>query len=200
MVDKLAGVAADPFALFREWFEEARGGGHQMPEAMSLATVDETGAPSARMVLLKDCDDRGFVFFTNYESKKSLDLTQNPKAAVTFWWPRIRKQVRVAGTVERVSKQESDAYFETRPRDSQLGAWASQQSRPIPNRAFLEDRFRELERKYQDRTVPRPPHWGGYRIVPVRIEFWVEQPHRMHDRLVYFRQNDSNWRTERLAP
>ncbi len=196
--DPFAVYPENPIALFQRWFADAQAA-LPMPEAMTLATADDAGRTSARMVLLKAVDAAGFSFFTNYESRKSAQLDANPFASLVFWWEPLRRQVRVSGLVTRVSAAESDAYFQTRARASQLGAWASPQSKPIPDRAFLELRFEEFQRQFEGRPVPRPAHWGGFLVAPERIEFWSEQPHRLHDRLVYTRSGD-NWRAERLAP
>jgi pyridoxamine 5'-phosphate oxidase len=189
----------DPLLLFREWFDEAARAGVSVPEAMTLATATTAGAPSARMVLLKGADENGFVFYTGYDSRKGGELAENPRAALVFYWQPAGKQVRVEGPVERVSEAESAAYFETRPRGSQLAAWASQQSRPLASREELERRYAELEREYEGRDVPLPPHWGGYRLRPEAIEFWEHHENRLHDRLRYTRAREG-WQTERLAP
>jgi pyridoxamine 5'-phosphate oxidase len=190
---------ADPDALaqFRRWFAEAAG--LPQPEAMTLATATVDAEPSARMVLLRGLDERGFVFFTNFDSRKGRELLSNPRAALVFYWAAQDRQVRVEGRVEPVSAAESDAYFAGRARGSQLGAWASPQSEVIPGREFLEKRMRDLERRYAGQEVPRPPHWGGWRVVPEVIEFWQGQPNRLHDRLRYRRQ-EGGWSLERLAP
>lgn len=188
----------DPIALFQRWFVDAQAS-VPMPEAMTLATADANGQPSARLLLLKGVDGAGFSFFTNFESGKAADLNANPFAALVFWWEPLRRQVRVEGSVKRVSAAESDAYFQTRARASQLGAWASPQSRTIPDRAFLERRFEELQQRFEGQPVGRPPHWGGFLLAPERIEFWREQPHRLHDRLLYTRSGDG-WQARRLAP
>lgn len=193
-------VARDPFEQFQVWFEQALAA--QVPEAnaMTLATATAAGMPSARIVLLKGCDRQGFVFFTNYESHKGQELAQNPQAALVFWWAELERQVRVAGTVAKVSEQESDAYFYSRPTGSRLGAWASQQSQVISGREVLEHRLQALTQQYQNQEIPRPPHWGGYRVQPSTIEFWQGRPSRLHDRLCYVRQADGSWRIERLSP
>lgn len=195
-----ADLLDDPIALFRRWFDEAVAA--ELPEvnAMTLATADRDGRPSARTVLLKGVDGRGFEFFTNYESRKARELDANPHAALVFLWAPLHRQVRVTGDVTRLTAAESDAYFATRPRGSQLGAWASAQSRPIADRDELDGRWRRLEREYAGREVPRPPHWGGYRVVPREIEFWQGRANRMHDRFAYTRAADGGWRRERLQP
>lgn len=190
----------DPLALFRRWLEEALAAELAEPNAMTLATADAEGRPSARIVLLKGLDERGFVFFTNTESRKGLELAANPHAALAFWWPPLERQARVEGTAEPVSAAEADAYFASRPRGSRLGAWASAQSRPLPSREALEERLRALEAEYPDENVPRPPFWGGYRIVPARLEFWQGRPSRLHDRLEYARAPGGGWQLRRLAP
>lgn len=185
-----------PIQAFQQWFKEA---GHlPQPEAMTLATVDANGQPEARLVLLKEVDQRGFVFFTNYTSNKGKALTANPKAALVFWWEPLQRQVRVQGDVEKISGEESDAYFKSRNRNSRVGAWASEQSKVIPDRNYLEKRIERFDAEYSD-SVPRPTHWGGYRIKPTRIEFWQEQPFRLHDRIV-FTKSDGSWQKARLAP
>lgn len=190
---------AHPITLFHDWYESARPGMTGEPGAMTLATADASGQPSARVVLLKEFDERGFVFYTNYESRKSTQLDANPRAALLFWWPAAQRQVRVEGHVEKVSEAESDNYFASRPRLSQIGAWASEQSRRIDAREMLDERVRVYEEKFAGVPVPRPPHWGGWRVVPDIIEFWQERPNRLHDRLRY-RRNDDAWTIERLSP
>jgi pyridoxamine 5'-phosphate oxidase len=192
-------VMTDPVALFDRWFREAEEAGVEVPEAMTLATADADGAPSARMVLLKAADGDGFVFYSGYVSRKAGELERNPRAALVFYWRPLGKQVRVEGRVERVSEAESAAYFATRPRGSQLAAWASQQSRPLESRAELERRYAELEREYDGREVPWPPHWGGFRLRPDAIEFWEHRENRLHDRVRYTRAREG-WRAEQLAP
>ena len=178
----------DPIGRFREWFREAQRAGVTVPEAMALSTATEEGHPSARMVLLKGADDDGFVFYSGYESRKAGELGSNPRAALVFYWQLLGKQVRVEGTVERVSEAESTAYFATRPRGSQLAAWASQQSQALGSREELEHRYAEVEREYEGREVPLPPHWGGYRLKPDMMEFWQGRLNRLHDRFRYTRQ------------
>jgi pyridoxamine 5'-phosphate oxidase len=190
----------DPLKQFQRWFDEARAKVSPLPEAMTLATATTDGKPSARLVLLKQVDDRGFVFYTNYRSSKARELDTNPFAALVFYWPQLERQVRVEGKVSRTTGAESDEYFQTRPRDSQIGALASPQSAVISSRDVLEQRFAELEENYRDRELERPAHWGGYRLKPERIEFWKGRPGRLHDRLLYERQANGAWIIKRLAP
>ena len=191
--------AADPFALFREWMALAEGAEPNDPNAMCLATATAGGVPSARMVLLKGLDDRGFAFYTNEESRKGGELLSNPVAALTFHWKSLRRQVRVEGAVEPVTAAESDAYFASRSRGSRVAAAASEQSRPLPARAEFERRIAEIEARYPGDVVPRPPHWGGFRVLPAVIEFWQDMPYRRHDRLVFTRAAEG-WTTGRLYP
>lgn len=193
-------VHANPIRLFQVWFDEAVSRELPMAEAMTLCTSSGDGKPTGRMVLLKGLDEAGFVFYTNYRSRKARELDANPFAALVFYWEPFERQVRVEGKVARISADESDNYFQTRPRESQLGAIASPQSDVIESRELLEQRFRELEEEYRDRTIARPDHWGGYRLVPDRIEFWKGRPGRLHDRLLYELQADGSWRRSRLAP
>jgi pyridoxamine 5'-phosphate oxidase len=193
--------AADhPFEQFQRWLEQAVSAELPEPNAMTLATVTEEGKPMARMVLLKGLDQRGFVFFTNYQSQKSRQLTAAPSASLVFWWAALERQIRVEGAVERVSAGESDAYFQSRPRSSQLGAWASPQSETILGRAVLEERLGEAEQRWGDGSIPRPPHWGGWRVVPRQLEFWQGRPRRLHDRILYTLDDGGAWRKSRLAP
>jgi len=189
----------EPFQLFDRWFAEASEKEPNDPNAMSLATVGADGQPAVRMVLLKGVDPRGFVFYTNYESRKGTQILENRKAALLFHWKSLRRQVRVEGDVESVSDQEADDYYHSRPRASQIGAWASQQSRPLEGRFELEKRVAQFTAKYPIGTIPRPPYWSGFRILPRRLEFWEDRPFRLHDRLVYTR-SDGGWRTEKLYP
>lgn len=190
---------ADPIELFQAWFQAASEAGILLPEAVALATAAVDGTPSARMVLLKHVDERGFVFFTNYGSRKSRELVENPRAALCFHWAVLQRQVRVNGTVTRASDEESDAYFLSRGRGSRIGAWASRQSERLSTRAELEVRVREVEKRFAGGEVPRPEFWGGYRIEPQVIEFWQGRADRLHDRLV-FRRTEGGWATERLYP
>ena len=190
----------DPAAQFARWFDEARAAGLPEINAMTLATAGAGGAPSARVVLLKDFDARGFVFFTNYDSRKGRELAANPRAALCFYWQPLERQVRVDGTVVRTSRAESEAYFRTRPVAAQLGAWASRQSEPVASRAELERRQAELAQQFAGRDVPLPDHWGGYRVVPHSVEFWQGRPSRLHDRLLYTRADDGRWVLQRLSP
>ena len=216
-------LTADPLAQFREWFGQAAatgsGGwwrrvsiafyklwhallGHSPVDsnAMVLATVDKQGFPSTRTVLLKGVDARGFIFYTNYDSRKGHELLENPNAALTFYWPDLERQVCVAGTVTRLSKEESEAYFRSRPRGSRLGAWASNQSEVIASREVLDAKWREMEARFGSGEVPLPPNWGGYVLSPTRMEFWQGRADRMHDRFRYLRQVDNSWKIERLSP
>ena len=193
-------VERDPIKQFKVWFDSAVAAKLPLPEAMSLATVTRDGKPTSRMVLLKSFDNDGFVFYTNYLSAKAKDLETNPNVALTFFWPQLEKQVRIEGTVTKTSADESRRYFEVRPRESQIGAWASAQSEVISGRDELEKRQAELEEIYRDQPVPWPEHWGGYRLNPDRIEFWKGRVGRLHDRIVYERQSDDSWSIKRLAP
>jgi len=215
-------LAADPIVQFRKWFEQATGArksgrvraflirlykrllmvtGTQSLDinALTLATVDGHGCPSARIVLLKGVDDRGFIFFTNYDSRKGQELAGNPNAALVFYWGEQERQVCVAGTVNRLGTEESEAYFRSRPRGSQIGAWASNQSQPVADRAALEVRWQEAEKRFQNQEVPLPPNWGGYILTPTRIEFWQGRPNRLHDRFRYT-QTPTGWTIDRLCP
>ena len=189
----------DPFELFRTWFDEARETEINDSNAMALATADAAGRPSVRMVLLKGFDARGFVFYTNQEGRKAGDLAANPNAALLLHWKSLRRQVRVEGSVSQVSREEADAYFASRSRDSQLGAWASDQSRPLDGRETFERRFAEMKARFEGGEVPRPPHWGGYRVAPDRIEFWLDRAHRLHERRLFTRDG-AGWREGLLYP
>ena len=192
-------MSLDPIKKFQDWFEQARVRGISTPEAMCLATVRSDGMPDARMVLLKDASSGGFVFFTNYQSPKAEQLAFNPHATCVFYWEALQRQVRISGSVTKVSAQESDAYFATRPRGSQIGALASHQSAPIQSRSELEASYARIEQQYATKNIPRPPHWGGYRLMPERIEFWQGRDNRLHDRELYQRQG-SAWIVSMLAP
>ncbi len=194
-----ADVHSDPVVQFDAWFEETLAAGLHEPNAMIVATATADGRPSARTVLLKGYDARGFVFYTNYEGRKARELEANPACALLFYWGELERQVRIEGRASRISDDESDAYFAGRPRGSRLGAWASEQSRPVEGREILEERQRSLDAEYEGREVPRPPFWGGYRVEPDVVEFWQGRESRLHDRLVY-RRADDGWRLERLQP
>ena len=189
----------DPLALFDKWLAEAGASEPNDPEAMTLATATRDGRPSARIVLLKGHGPDGFVFYTNQQSRKADELAANPNAALLFHWKSLRRQVRIEGSVSRVSDAEGDAYFASRARDSQLGAWASDQSRPLDNRATFEQRFEDMKRRYEGSEVPRPPHWGGYRLNPEAMEFWTDRPHRLHERRLFTRAG-SGWTEGLLYP
>ena len=193
-------IDRDPIKQFQLWFEDAVAAKLPLAEAMNLATVTPDGRPTARMVLLKQVDADGFVFYTNYQSAKAKQLEINPYAALVFFWPQLERQVRIEGKVSRTSAEESSAYFKTRPRESQIGAWASPQSEVITAREVLEQRARELAELYCDREIDCPSHWGGYRLKPDRIEFWKGRVGRLHDRMLYELQPDGTWSIKRLAP
>jgi pyridoxamine 5'-phosphate oxidase len=218
-----AELEEDPIAQFNRWFEQATGArasgrirklcvsvyksfltffGADTPDvnAMTLATADNDGRPSARVVLLKGVDERGFIFFTNYDSRKGHELTENPRAALAFYWPDLERQVCIAGDVTKLPDAESEAYFKSRPRGSRIGAWASRQSEVVRDRAELERKWQALEAQYPGEKVPKPPFWGGYVLAPTRIEFWQGRPNRLHDRFRYSRQPDKPWKIERLSP
>lgn len=193
-------LSHDPIEQFARWFAEAQAANVPELNAMTLATVSGTGGPSIRVVLLKACDSRGFTFYTNYNSRKGRDLAANPRAALCFFWQALERQVRIEGQVERVSTQESEDYFRTRPVAAQIGAWVSEQSTPITSRQHLVKLDCELTERFGNGPVPRPEHWGGFRVVPQAIEFWQGRPSRLHDRFLYTRQSSGAWKRERLAP
>jgi pyridoxamine 5'-phosphate oxidase len=195
-----ADMKADPIAQFRLWFDQVLAAELIEPNAMTLSTAEPSGIPSARIVLLKGVDEHGFVFFTNYLSTKGRQLAENPRAALVFFWPELERQVRVAGDVSKTSRAESEAYFRSRPRENQIGAHVSRQGEVIESRVELEQRREELERFYEGKEVPLPENWGGFRLVPLSLEFWQGRPSRLHDRLRYVRQGKSGWKMERLCP
>ena len=195
-----ADAAKDPIEQFASWFQEALEAQLKEPNAMTLATISPDGFPSARIVLLKHFDAAGLVFYTNYDSTKGQHLQQNPRAALVFWWAELERQVRIEGKVEKMPERDSDRYFNSRPRNSQLGAWVSAQSEVIPNREILEQKFTQLQQEYANKDIPRPSHWGGFRLIPAIIEFWQGRPSRLHDRLRYRLLQDGTWLRERLSP
>ena len=198
---ELGQVASDPFTQFERWFEEARHAEVPEPNAMTLSTVGAEGQPYSRVVLLKGLENGRFVFYTNYHSRKGLQLAANPKVALNFLWLRQERQITIIGTAEKVDEAVSDSYFQSRPRGSQEGAWVSPQSEPIENREVLEKRAQIIQAQYADQPVPRPPHWGGYAVVPSQVEFWQGRTSRLHDRIVYtFASENEHWSTQRLAP
>lgn len=190
----------DPFKQFQLWYDTALNAGLVHPDACALATVSPEGKPSARMLLLKGFDENGFVFYTNSESRKGGELSGNPDAAICFWWDKLERQVRIEGKVYVVPEAEADLYFATRPRGSQIGAWASQQSRVIRSREYLDEQYHKIDLEYADMDIPRPLYWNGYRLIPSSIEFWQGRPNRLHDRLRYRKIKGGGWRIERLAP
>jgi len=190
----------DPFAQFARWFDDARAAVKDLPEGAMLATSSHEGEVSVRVVLLKSFDEHGFVFYTNYNSRKGAQIHDNPRAALALWWPQLERQVRIEGGIVRTTEDESDAYFATRPRGSQLGAWASEQSKVIAGRGDLDARFEELSKCYPEGTIPRPPHWGGYRVIPIYFEFWQGRVDRLHDRFGYRLREANDWIIERLSP
>ncbi len=192
-------VDSNPFVQFQRWFDQAVAAQLPEPNAMTVATATKAGIPSARIVLLKGFDDRGFVFYTNYHSHKAQELMDNPHAAIVFLWAELERQIRIVGNVEKIAAEESDAYFYSRPIASRLGAWASEQSQVIASRDVLEHRLNELKTQYETQEIPRPPHWGGFRVKPIEIEFWQGRSSRLHDRLRYRLQN-GEWMRDRLSP
>jgi pyridoxamine 5'-phosphate oxidase len=193
-------VAADPISQFAKWFSEALDGGIYEPNAMTLATSTNDGKPSARIMLLKGFDKTGFTFYTNYLSRKGKEIAKNPSACIVFFWPELERQVRIEGTLEKVSKEESEKYFHSRPKQSQLGAMASQQSQEVESREVVENTWNELMEKFKDKEVPKPAYWGGYLLKPQVVEFWQGRPGRLHDRVVFKRSNKHSWKIVRLAP
>lgn len=191
---------ADPIVQFKRWYDEALAENARQADAMTLATATKDGLPSARVVLLKGVDRNGFLFFTNYHSRKGKEITENPNGAIVFHWPELERSVRVEGTLSKISPEESDAYFATRPRDGQLSSLASAESQPIGSRAELDRRYEELSKIYKGKTIPRPSHWGGYRLAPLRIEFWQQRYARLNDRVVYEKMKDGRWVKMRLQP
>jgi pyridoxamine 5'-phosphate oxidase len=192
-------VELDPFLQFTRWWKEAVGSDITEVNAMTLATCNKEGMPSARTVLLKDYDKSGFVFFSNYESRKAKDIDENPQASLLFFWKELERQVRIEGRIEKVDATESDSYFHSRPEGSRIGAWASPQSRVVRSRDVIEENVRRYQAAFEQAPIPRPPHWGGYRVIPVHIEFWQGRPSRLHDRILYSIEADS-WKISRLAP
>jgi pyridoxamine 5'-phosphate oxidase len=192
-------VELDPFLQFTRWWKEAVGSDITEVNAMTLATCSKEGMPSARTVLLKDYDKSGFVFFSNYESRKAKDIDENPQASLLFFWKELERQVRIEGRIEKVDATESDSYFHSRPEGSRIGAWASPQSRVVSSRDVIEENVRRYQAAFEQAPIPRPPHWGGYRVIPVHIEFWQGRPSRLHDRILYSIEADS-WKISRLAP
>lgn len=193
-------VANNPFEQFEKWFNDTIEAKIDLPDAMTLATATTDGIPSARMVVLRGFDENGFCFYTDYDSQKGLELTENPHAALVFYWRELDRQVRCNGTVEKMAPAESDAYFASRPIDSQLAVWTERQSIVISDREHLEDNFEQAKLAYKDKDIPRPPHWGGYRLVPNMFEFWQGCPSRLHDRIRYTLEKDGNWKIDRLSP
>ncbi len=201
-VDDKTGRVSDPFVMFDDWFKQAQASEPNNPNAMALSTVGADLMPNVRMVLLKDVSQGGFVFYTNYESAKGTELLKTPKAALCFYWKSLQRQIRIQGPISEVPPEEADAYFATRPKDSQIGAWASDQSRPMEGRFDLEKRVAKFAAKYALKKVERPPHWSGFRLHPLRFEFWTEKPFRLHDRLVFLRDDVKavHWTTQKLFP
>ena len=193
-------VAADPIAQFRTWFDQATAEGLPEPNAVTVSTATPEGRPSSRVVLMRGFDERGFVFYTNYQSRKGREIEENPHAAMCFFWQPMERQVRIEGRIEKTTEAESDDYFRGRPTGSKLGAWVSNQSGVVPGRSTLEAEMEAIKTRFPGEEIPRPPHWGGFRVVPESVEFWQGRRSRLHDRLVYRRADDGGWRVERLAP
>lgn len=193
-------IDKNPFIQFEHWFKDAVSSNVLSPNAMVLATTTPEGKPSARVMLLRDFTEKGFVFYTNYNSHKGIQLACNPYAAITFFWAELERQVRIEGIIEKQSEAESDDYFSIRPDGSKLGAWSSQQSEPVTNRAILEKNFKDIQSRFKGQAIPRPSFWGGYYLMPTLFEFWQGRPNRMHDRIVYLLQENKNWHIERLSP
>ena len=194
-----ASLPANPLSLLEDWLEEAITAGVPEPTAMNLSTVGKAGRPSARIVLLKEISENGLSFFTNYESKKGVQLLENPNAAITFFWPELERQIRLEGNVEKISEAESEAYFKTRPKESRIGAWASEQSRTLADKKILEEKFNQLASEFTESEIPKPAFWGGFLFIPSLIEFWQGRPNRLHDRILYQSEGNS-WQTSRLYP
>ena len=192
-------AGADPLLFFSKWFSEAEAAHITEINAMTLATVDAHHRPHARIVLLKGLDNQGFVFFTNYDSAKGQEISANPQVALVFFWKELERQVRIEGYIEKIAHEESDAYFHSRPAGSRLGAWASPQSQKIADRSIIELNYAKYEKEFPDLYIPRPPHWGGYRVMPSHIEFWQGRPSRMHDRILFSKKETGNWESHRLA-
>ena len=195
-----ADVANNPFEQFGRWWNEAVTSQISEVNAMTLATATKDGIPSARIVLLKGYSDKGFVFFTNYQSAKGRELEENPKASLVFFWKELERQIRIAGDVEKITDEESDTYYNTRPIGSRIGAWASPQSQPIESREVIEERFKIYSEKFGDKLIERPPYWGGYVVKPIAVEFWQGRPSRLHDTIQYIKEADGSWRIQRVAP
>jgi pyridoxamine 5'-phosphate oxidase len=193
-------VLSNPFKQFEQWMQHALDAKVEEPNAMTIATVDASGAPDARIVLLRGLDKKGFLFFTNYDSRKGLAMRKHKKVCINFFWPELQRQVRIRGTVEKLSPKASKDYFNSRPRESQIGAWASQQSQPLADRSELENKFIAFEKKFAGKAVPRPANWGGYRVIPNHIEFWQGRPSRLHDRIAYDKNRNGKWKASRLNP
>ena len=193
-------VANNPIAQFDTWWQQALQSQVIEPNAMTVATASADGVPAARILLLKGFSNNGFVFFTNYNSYKAMNLHENPKACLVFFWPELERQVRITGLVSKVPERESDAYFASRPEGSRIGAWASQQSSVVPSREWLDEQYAAKKKEFEGREIPRPPHWGGYVVRPVVVEFWQGRPSRLHDRIQYSLQEDGTWKIERLSP